>query len=568
MNQEEAFLQDILEHPADDGPRLVFADWLEERGAPEDRARAEFIRVQFALRDLPADDPRRQQLEERERDLRVAHEAAWTAPLRRLPLEWKRDYGAVGPSWEFRRGFVEKVAVEAEAFLRIADALFRLAPVQEVRLSYDSQARRASQPSALVRLANSPHLERLTALELEAIRPLEHEVQALAGSPHLTRLEALCLTREILTAEWLPHWWKAPFLPRVATLRLRGAAPSNGLGISELLQSPAVAGLQTLDLSDTGVTTAEMWAVASSPHLDRLATLRLARNPLDTRYLSYLYQRPPRGRPGLRTLDLSSCGLDAAAIRLMAESSLAHGLETLDLAHNRLGDAGVQALAESPHLGGLRRLNLNANQVGRAGVRAVANARSLGGLASLHLRTNRLGDGLADLAGAPGLGGLTALRVSNNHIKPAVVAAFAADPPGRLALLDLAWNPLDDDAIRALAASPGLAGLAALDLGYSQLGDGAAAALADSPHLGNLAALNLGTNRIGDSGTRALAASACLPRLRALNLAYNRIGEEGVRTLAASPLFRRLEALNLAGNEASPENLAELRRQFRGHLGG
>jgi uncharacterized protein (TIGR02996 family) len=566
VDQHDAFLQDICEHPADDGPRLVFADWLEERGAPEDRARAEFIRVQFALRDLPADDPRRQQLEERERDLRIAHEAAWLAPLRELPLVWKREYGAL-PTWEFRRGFVEKVTVEADAFLRIADALFRLAPVQEVLLSYDSQLRRASQPSALVRLANSPHLERLTALELDSIRPLEHEVQALASSPHLTRLEALCLSREIVRAEWLPHWWKAPFLPRVATLRVRGGTPSSTLGISELLQSPAVAGLQTLDLSESGVTTAEMRAVASSPHLDRLATLRLARNTLDAHYLSYLYQRPPRGRPGLRTLDLSSCGL-AAAIRVLAESSLAGGLEALDLAHNRLGDAGVQALAESPHMGGLRRLNLSANQVGPAGTRALANAKSMSGLASLHLRTNRLGNGLADLAGAPGLRGLTALRVSNNNIGPAAVAAFAGDPPGRLALLDLAWNPLDDDAVRALAASPGLAGLAALDLGYTQLGDGAAAALAASPHLGNLAALNLGTNRIGDDGARALASSACLPRLTALNLAYNRIGEEGARSLAASPMFRRLEALNLAGNAVSPEHLAELRRQFRGHLGG
>ena len=45
MTHEEAFLRDILEHPDDDGRRLIFADWLEDNGDPD---RAEFIRVQIA----------------------------------------------------------------------------------------------------------------------------------------------------------------------------------------------------------------------------------------------------------------------------------------------------------------------------------------------------------------------------------------------------------------------------------------------------------------------------------------------------------------------------------------
>jgi uncharacterized protein (TIGR02996 family) len=32
MTQEDAFLKAILEDPNDDTPRLVYADWLEERG--------------------------------------------------------------------------------------------------------------------------------------------------------------------------------------------------------------------------------------------------------------------------------------------------------------------------------------------------------------------------------------------------------------------------------------------------------------------------------------------------------------------------------------------------------
>src|SRR5258708_6542850 len=41
----EAFLRDILDHPEDDAPRLVYANWLEAYGDEHDRARAEFIAV-------------------------------------------------------------------------------------------------------------------------------------------------------------------------------------------------------------------------------------------------------------------------------------------------------------------------------------------------------------------------------------------------------------------------------------------------------------------------------------------------------------------------------------------
>jgi uncharacterized protein (TIGR02996 family) len=32
MTPEDGFLNDICEHPEEDGPRLVYADWLEDHG--------------------------------------------------------------------------------------------------------------------------------------------------------------------------------------------------------------------------------------------------------------------------------------------------------------------------------------------------------------------------------------------------------------------------------------------------------------------------------------------------------------------------------------------------------
>ena len=49
MDPWQAFLQAILEAPNDDSPRLIAADFLEERGGSGDGDRAEFIRVQCEL---------------------------------------------------------------------------------------------------------------------------------------------------------------------------------------------------------------------------------------------------------------------------------------------------------------------------------------------------------------------------------------------------------------------------------------------------------------------------------------------------------------------------------------
>jgi len=60
-----AFLQDARENPADDAPRLILADWLEEHGDP----RGTFVRVQVERARLPEGDPRRAELATREREL-------------------------------------------------------------------------------------------------------------------------------------------------------------------------------------------------------------------------------------------------------------------------------------------------------------------------------------------------------------------------------------------------------------------------------------------------------------------------------------------------------------------
>ena len=53
LTERDTFLQAIIEDPWNDGPRLMFADWLDEHGEED---RAEFIRLQCASADSPSLD--------------------------------------------------------------------------------------------------------------------------------------------------------------------------------------------------------------------------------------------------------------------------------------------------------------------------------------------------------------------------------------------------------------------------------------------------------------------------------------------------------------------------------
>src|SRR3954451_19969395 len=86
MTDEAGFLRAVVADPADDAPRLVYADWLDDHGQPE---RAEFIRVQCELARTPADDPRRLELEARERALLGVQEERWVGPLRGWVNAWE-----------------------------------------------------------------------------------------------------------------------------------------------------------------------------------------------------------------------------------------------------------------------------------------------------------------------------------------------------------------------------------------------------------------------------------------------------------------------------------------------
>src|SRR5262249_47609211 len=118
---DRAFLDDILTHPEDDTPRLIYADWLHDHGDPD---RAEFIRLQIERASLDEDDLRQDDLARRERRLLACH-TGWVNDLPR----WARQ------GVTFRRGFPHGVWVTEHQFMKDPAALWKKAPIRALALS-------------------------------------------------------------------------------------------------------------------------------------------------------------------------------------------------------------------------------------------------------------------------------------------------------------------------------------------------------------------------------------------------------------------------------------------------
>ena len=105
--REQKFIDDVLENPDNDRPRLKYAAWLDKQGDP----RGEFIRLQCAwsqmdtgaiLKGKPRTEARK--LHKRAEKLLDENFAAWTAPLQVIAV--RRDQVT------FRRGFLWKLDLQ------------------------------------------------------------------------------------------------------------------------------------------------------------------------------------------------------------------------------------------------------------------------------------------------------------------------------------------------------------------------------------------------------------------------------------------------------------------------
>ncbi len=186
-SMRDTFLADILAHPEDDTPRLIYADWLDDNATSEaERARTEFIRLQCTgtgvrrWRELPLSKQEQAELGpwmpfyeqvRRAEWLLERHGLNWLRPdvnvlggqtltiVSQLPRAWEGTFQFFLPvpgstvhradvSWRWSRGWPNHLHLSPDAWLALGDHFLKTWPVTEVELTEPIQVRVDMRPGS------------------------------------------------------------------------------------------------------------------------------------------------------------------------------------------------------------------------------------------------------------------------------------------------------------------------------------------------------------------------------------------------------------------------------------
>ncbi len=334
MSDEKALLAAIWEHPHEDTPRLVYADWLQENGQPE---RAEFIRVQCERARLDEWDAGVAPLKAREEELWTAWAGRWRS---RLPKGRRKC--------EFERGFPKFNLSHYEVRDLLGLTAADLEPAPLSRYHYLIEGR------DLAAVLKWPGLRFQELFSPRPPRLPKGWVERVAACAALRNVSELCtIDCKLTPAEviLLLDAWADRHLP---ILRMAGEIGDEGMAV--LAAHPTAAKVWLLDLRGAGLKAAGVRAMCSSPFLTRV-----------------------------RTLDLTFSPFGNAGLEALLRWPLLPAVRRLHLAYTRLTTAGAVALAACPALAELRELTLGANRIGADGCLALARSPHLGRLTGLHL---------------------------------------------------------------------------------------------------------------------------------------------------------------------------------------
>jgi uncharacterized protein (TIGR02996 family) len=365
--EEQAFIRRIQANPDEDGPRLIFADWLDEQGD----SRGEFIRLQCALASLSFDDPLYSELKAREQHLRDQHEPEWKAPIRRLVTDC-----------QFHRGLIEAISIEARSFIELGDELFQLAPIRRVRFLEIGKD--------FAELVQSPLLSKIRELDLCGSYLGNGVPNMLSRSPYLSQIEMLDLAFNDLTDRGIQTLAEMPSLGRVRRLHLNDNNSLGELGMGALANSPYLEELRHLDISGNEINDFAIQAFLKGKFLTKLEKWIVHSNRIGDRGVAALVHSPLLSQllTFSPTLDLRKNEIGPMGAQSLAESPLMDRVEFLDLSGNGIGEVGIEALGNSPYFINLRALNVQSNRITDTGVFALGQLASMPALEQLDLTGN------------------------------------------------------------------------------------------------------------------------------------------------------------------------------------
>jgi uncharacterized protein (TIGR02996 family) len=421
-----ALLAACRARPADDLPRLVLADWLDENGQPE---RAEFVRVQVELSHPTADAARMKELKVAELQLLAAHKNEWMAGY------WQAITAMVDHVHPSQLGFGRHLYF-FRGLLHIQHATgFHeyppfLAWLRTPEAMWLEQISLLSSIPSFVKIDWPDELSgrielMIRADNLDSPDDMKDQFRLLAVSSNFTGVRSLSVFEggEIFLEEI-----SRADVTKLVKLKISG---HNVARMANLISTSPFTSLSSLDIGR--LSEPALKALIRSPYLSNLTELNFVGSPISDACMVALCGS--KLAHSLRAVEFPNTGLgDAGVIALTQSPILAqmHG-PRLNLMMNPIGDAGLKALAECEHLQRFRELVLRENYdekvrgsgIGDAGVIALAESPYAANLQYLDFWRNRITDrGAFALARSPYLNKVVDLSVKENAVTEAGAAAL------------------------------------------------------------------------------------------------------------------------------------------------
>lgn len=444
MSDDVALLAAIGEHPNEDTPRLVYADWLDEQGGEANAARAEFIRVECETARIGGwrnrNSPQFKQLLERAKQLVANYASEWLAEFPGVEI----DYDS------FSRGFVNTMKLDTRKCAGPRPPWHR-EPVAEVEL--------ACSEKGLRRLLKLGWFDGVTQLDLMPKR--EAVADAIA--------EAVCEYSFSRSLRSLSLW-------------------NEGYGDRSLRAISQVAFHQLRYLSCMGQFTAQGWRdVLDSPAADNLEDLTVGHRAH--------WQTADQTRPGPALADVLAPAPRLQKVRRLWVNGCG------------LGNAGITQFASRARLPALERLSIDNDVFGETAAQALA-AAEFPALHSLSLSSCELNDELFEvIVRSPLIGQLEYLSVTLNRLKAASAVAIAmCGQTAKLKSIDFGCNAIGDEGVIALMQSPNFPALEQLHLSSTEMTDIGADAVAAAQWVEQLQTLFMSYNTISRRKQKALTA--------------------------------------------------------------
>ncbi len=269
--EQQSFLNEISASPRSHAARLIYADWLEDRGDP----RGEFIRLQ-CQRD-PAGDHQTERSKAcpREQWLLESHFDQWTAPLLKLGI---KKWGIV-----FRWGFVDGLGVLGKIVFDHISEIRRACPL--LRRLYIHSADHWIAP-----LTGCVHLGGLVQLGLRALHADATLSQFLDDTPGLESLRAIDFSHLLVGDDLLSELLGVQALRNVTALDLQSCQITQN-GVRSILNSSLAPRLEWLNLYHNYVSDEGGIMLAETKKLTSITDMTLAGNPLSVQILDQLKKR-------------------------------------------------------------------------------------------------------------------------------------------------------------------------------------------------------------------------------------------------------------------------------------